>query len=101
MKVSGPIYLAVASVALCASMAVAQGAIGSEATVSARGLIQGGVLRHGAGRLAVFGEAAMFTAQTSVSNGVVSQMGLNHPSASANAQFVLNLFHWLVGLVDD
>ena len=70
-------------------------------TVSARGLIQGGVLRRGAGRLAVFGEAAMFTAQISVSDGVVSQMGLNHPSATENAQFVLNVMHWLVGVVDD
>ncbi|MCH8073997.1 MAG: DUF4350 domain-containing protein [Proteobacteria bacterium] len=69
--------------------------------VSARGLIQGGVLRHGAGRVAVFGEAAMFTAQTSVSDGVVSQMGLNHPSATANAQFVLNVMHWLAKLVND
>ena len=69
-------------------------------TVSARGLIQGGVLRHGAGRVAVFGEAAMFTAQISVIDGVVHQMGLNHPTADANAQFVLNVLHWLVGLFD-
>ena len=33
---------------------------------STRGLLQGAVLRHGQGRVAVFGEAAMFTAQTQV-----------------------------------
>ena len=73
----------------------------STPTVSARGLIQGGTLRHGAGRVAVFGEAAMFTAQTSVRDGVVRQMGLNHPSATENAQFVLNVMHWLSGLLGD
>lgn len=72
----------------------------STPTVSARGLIQGGVLRHGAGRVAVFGEAAMFTAQTSVRDGVVSRLGLNHPSAADNSQFVLNVMHWLAGLLD-
>jgi hypothetical protein len=51
--------------------------------------------------VAVFGEAAMFTAQSWVSDGVVNQMGLNHPSATGNAQFVLNVMHWLTGLLDD
>ena len=73
----------------------------STPTVSARGLIQGGVLRFGLGRVAVFGEAAMFTAQSWLSDGVVNQMGLNHPSATGNAQFVLNVMHWLTGLLDD
>lgn len=69
--------------------------------VSARGLIQGGVLRFGSGRLAVFGEVAMFTAQSSIRDGVIRRMGLNHPSASENAQFVLNVMHWLSSLLDD
>lgn len=69
-------------------------------SVSARGLVQGGVLRFGSGRVAVFGEAAMFTAQSRTRNGVVRQMGMNHPSASENAQFVLNVMHWLSGLLD-
>ena len=69
--------------------------------VPARGLIQGGVLQFGSGRVAVFGEAAMFTAQSSVRDGVVRTRGLNHPSASENSQFVLNLMHWLSGLLDD
>ena len=65
--------------------------------VSARGLLQAGVLHFGSGRVAVFGEAAMFTAQTWVRDGTVGQMGMNHPSATENAQFVLNVMHWLTG----
>ncbi len=67
--------------------------------VSTRGLVQGAVLRHGQGRVAVFGEAAMFTAQTSVRNGIVRPMGMNHPGASENTQFLLNVAHWLSGLL--
>ena len=70
-------------------------------SVSARGLVQGGVLRFGSGRVAVFGEAAMFTAQSHVRGDVVRQMGMNHPSAGDNAQFVLNVMHWLSGLLDE
>ncbi len=73
----------------------------STPSVSARGLVQGAVLRIGSGRVAVFGEAAMFTAQTSVRNGVVRRSGMSHPAARENAQFVLNLVHWLSGLLDE
>ncbi len=65
----------------------------STPTVSARGLVQGGVLQHEKGKMAVFGEAAMFTAQVNI-NG---PMGMNHPDAPQNAQFVLNVLHWLTG----
>jgi hypothetical protein len=68
--------------------------------ISARGLLQGGVLRHGTGRVAVFGEAAMFTAQTRPRNGGLEPFGLNDPEASHNAQFVLNVLHWLSGRLD-
>jgi hypothetical protein len=70
------------------------------AVVSARGLVQGGAMRFGAGRVAVFGEAAMFTAQSWMSDGAVGRMGMNHPSAAENAQFVLNVMRWLVGRLD-
>jgi hypothetical protein len=73
----------------------------STPVVSARGLVQGGVLRFGSGRVAVFGEAAMFTAQSWVAVGVVGTMGMNHPAAPENSQFVLNLLHWLTGLLDE
>jgi len=69
-------------------------------TESARGLLQGAVLRHGQGRVAVFGEAAMFSAQTQVlGDQVVARMGMNDPEAAQNAQFVLNVLHWLSGLL--
>ena len=71
-------------------------------TESTRGLLQGAALRHGQGRVAVFGEAAMFTAQTQIlGDTVVMRMGMNDPEASQNAQFVLNVLHWLSGLLPD
>jgi len=68
--------------------------------VAADGLLQGAALRVGKGRIAVFGEAAMFTAQRGVDNGEVSFFGLNHPEAKDNEQFVLNVIHWLTGLLE-
>ena len=65
----------------------------SSATVAGGGL-QGGALTFGRGRVAVFGEAAMFTAQRKGEESV--PMGMNAPAASQNAQFVLNVVHWLV-----
>jgi hypothetical protein len=64
---------------------------------AAGGLLQGAVLRVGKGRLAVFGEAAMFSAQ--VAGPARRPMGFNSPQAGQNAQFVLNLLHWLSGLL--
>ena len=55
-------------------------------------------LTPGAGRVAIFGEAAMFTAQ--VFGEARRKAGMNHPSASQNAQFVLNMLHWLSGHLD-
>lgn len=52
---------------------------------------QGAVYQFGKGKVAIFGEAAMFTAQ--VANNV--KAGFNSPYAPYNAQFVLNLIHWL------
>lgn len=63
----------------------------------AAGWLQGAVLRPGRGRLAVFGEAAMFTAQ--LAGPERNPMGMNHPQAQQNAQFVLNVMHWLSGLL--
>ncbi|MDX1651472.1 MAG: nuclear transport factor 2 family protein [Brumimicrobium sp.] len=55
------------------------------------GYYQGAVYNFGKGRIAVFGEAAMFTAQKA--NG--TKAGFNSPYAPNNAQFILNLIHWL------
>ena len=62
--------------------------------MSASGMFQGATLRYGSGRVAVFGEAAMFTAQLSKKKQL---MGMNHPDAKQNAQFLLNVMHWLSG----
>ena len=56
------------------------------------GKFQGATLAYGKGKVAVFGEAAAFSAQ--ISQGMF-HMGFNHPHAKHNAQFVLNVIHWL------
>ena len=69
--------------------------------VSTRGLAQGALLEFGEGRVAVFGEAAMFTAQAwTRPDGGTGRMGLNHPLAKDNAQFLLNVMHWLSGEIE-
>ena len=63
--------------------------------IAGAGLIQGAALTHGRGRVAVFGEAAMFSAQ--VAGPQRRPMGMNDPAAPQNAQFLLNVVHWLSG----
>lgn len=65
----------------------------STRVIPAENFVQGASLTFGAGRVLVFGEAAMFTAQR---NGK-STMGMNEKSAAGNAQFLLNAMHWLDG----
>ena len=60
---------------------------------SGAGLLQGAVRRQGRGRVALFAEAAMFTAQHE--GAARTPMGMNHPAAAGNPQLVLNLVHWL------
>ena len=43
------------------------------------------------------GVAPMFTAQVNA-NG---PMGMNHPDAQQNAQFALNVLHWLTGSLSE
>jgi hypothetical protein len=64
--------------------------------IPVEGWLQGAVLSLGSGRIAAFGEAAMFSAQ--IRDG--SPMGMNAPGAEQNFQFVLNVMHWLSGLLD-
>ena len=59
------------------------------------GWYQGAVLRSGKGRVAVFGEAAMFSAQ--LAGPEKRPMGMNAPIAAKNPQFLLNVMHWLSG----
>ncbi len=64
-----------------------------------KGWYQGAVLRFGKGRVAVFGEAAMFSAQLAGPNK--NPMGMNAPVAAQNPQFLLNVMHWLSGKLKD
>lgn len=70
----------------------------STATISALGMLQGAALSIGRGRVFVAGEAAMFSAQRAGPQGA-TRMGFNDPSAPQNAQFALNVLHWLSGLL--
>ncbi|MDP1737949.1 MAG: hypothetical protein Q8L23_10970 [Caulobacter sp.] len=58
----------------------------------AAGWLQGATRDVGLGRVAVFGEAAMFTSQIA-SNG--QSMGLDAPGAEQNRLFVRNVVRWL------
>ncbi|HTU16844.1 MAG TPA: DUF4350 domain-containing protein [Gemmataceae bacterium] len=60
--------------------------------VPIEGWCQGAVLKVGKGRVALFGEAAMFSAQRA---GREMKMGMNAPEAKQNHQLLLNVMHWL------
>lgn len=62
-----------------------------------KGALQGAVMTVGKGRVAVFGEAAMFTAQIAGPQKV--RMGFNAPDAPRNKQFLLNVMRWLAGVL--
>jgi len=59
---------------------------------------QGAVLEFGKGRIAVFGEAAMFSAQ--IAGRQKFKMGMNAPNAKQNHQLLLNVMHWLSRVKD-
>lgn len=66
----------------------------------AAGYLQAAALRHGAGRLAVFAEAGMFTAQLG-GGEPPARIGFNAPEAAQNKQFILNTLRWLAGALPD
>lgn len=61
--------------------------------IPAMGWHQGAFMEFGEGKLVVFGEAAMFSAQ--IAGPEKRKMGMNHPQASQNYQLLLNIIHWL------
>jgi hypothetical protein len=67
----------------------------STARISAANLLQGAIVRHGTGRVAVLGEAAMFGARLAGPDRV--PIGMNAPSARWNSRFAINLVRWLSG----
>ena len=56
------------------------------------GWSQGAATEKGDGRVVVFGEAAMFSSQTTQGGG---RMGMTSPQATDNQQLLLNIIHWL------
>lgn len=59
---------------------------------------QGAFKTYGEGKVVVFGEAAMFSAQLAGPNRV--KAGMNSDYASENHQLLLNIIHWLDGKLD-
>ena len=63
-----------------------------------KGWSQGAYKKYGKGRIVVFGEAAMFTAQ--IAGPRKSKMGMNNEVAPENYQLLLNIIHWLDGKLE-
>jgi hypothetical protein len=61
--------------------------------IRADGMLQGVAMEVGRGRVVMLGEAAMMSAQ--LAGPQRNPMGMNHPAAAQNAQFVLNVVRWL------
>ena len=59
---------------------------------------QGACIKHGKGRVVMFGEAAMFTAQLAGPSG--TKTGMNSEYADENYKLLLNIIHWLDGKMD-
>ena len=62
------------------------------------GMYQGAFKEHGSGRVVVFGEAAMFSAQ--LSGAQQRKVGMNNEVAPQNYQLLLNIIHWLDGIIE-
>lgn len=61
----------------------------------ATNLYQGAIKTVAKGKIAVFGEAGMFTAQIITEDNETWKMGMNAKSASQNQQLLLNIVRWL------
>lgn len=59
---------------------------------------QGAVKKMGKGKIAIWGEAAMFSAQIAGEKKV--KVGMNAPKAKYNYQLLLNIIHWLDNIID-
>ena len=57
------------------------------------GWSQGAFMKYGKGRLVMFGEAAMFTAQ--LAGPTQTRVGMNSDYAEENYNLLLNIIHWL------
>lgn len=64
-------------------------------TTTLKGFAQGAIMPTGHGKIAIFGEAAMFTAQTFTQNGNIFTVGFNSPLAKNNILFIRSLLDWI------
>jgi hypothetical protein len=64
--------------------------------VRADGMLVGAALTHGRGRVVVYGEAAMLTAQ--LAGPQRFPVGMNAPEAAHHSRLVLNTVRWLAGV---
>ena len=72
---------------------------GVPAGTKVEGRAQGIAMQFGKGRVAVFGEAAMFSAQVATIDGHSFKVGMNVPG-NDDRQFALNVMHWLARLIN-
>jgi len=63
------------------------------AVMSGHNLVNGAFMEYGKGRVVVFAEAGMFSAQ--FAGPQKGKMGMNNPQAKQNPQLLLNIIHWL------
>ncbi len=72
---------------------------------SVAGWLHGATRKLDQGRVAILGEGGMCTAQFDDMDGKIDDplvpYGINAPQAPHNAQFCLNVMHWLSGLLDE
>lgn len=66
--------------------------------MSANGWCQGSYKVFGEGKIVIFGEAAMFSAQ--LAGPQRFKAGMNSPVAKENYQLLLNIIHWLDGKLE-
>ncbi len=64
-----------------------------------KGWSQGAYMKHGKGRVVMWGEAAMFTAQLAGPNK--RKFGMSLDIAKENYQLLLNIIHWLDGRLEE
>jgi hypothetical protein len=60
-----------------------------------KGYYQGAFMKYGNGKIVVFGEVAMFSAQIAGTGPNQRRAGFNSPRAKKDAQLLLNIIHWL------
>jgi hypothetical protein len=68
----------------------------STESLSMEGQSQGGIAKFGQGRVIMWGEAAMFSAQIVQNQGQSFKAGMNMPQAKYNYKLALNLMEWLI-----